>query len=67
MWVKVAPALDLKKYGEILSRYGLEKYGERLSDIVGGAEKEFSYLGIEDRRKSEGKALLSIKMPFFSS
>lgn len=43
--------VDLRKYSEILSRYGLEKYRERLSEIVRGAEKEFSYLGIENPRK----------------
>lgn len=43
--------VDLEKYGEILSEHNLEKYRERLSEIVREAEKEFSYLGIENLRK----------------
>lgn len=43
--------VDLEKYSEILSKYGLEKYGERLDEIVKDAKKEFSYLGIENLRK----------------
>ncbi|KXB05833.1 hypothetical protein AKJ52_02950 [candidate division MSBL1 archaeon SCGC-AAA382C18] len=43
--------VDLEKYTEILSKYGLEEYGERLGEIVRDAKKEFSYLGIENLRK----------------
>ncbi|KXA93236.1 hypothetical protein AKJ64_01085 [candidate division MSBL1 archaeon SCGC-AAA259E17] len=43
--------VDFKKYKEILSKYNLETYRERLVEIVREAEKEFSYLGIENFRK----------------
>lgn len=43
--------MDYEKYYGILSKYGLEKYAERLRNIVKNAKKEFSYLGIENLRK----------------
>lgn len=43
--------VDLEKYMEILSEHHLEKYKDRLCDIVREAEKEFSYLGMENLRK----------------
>lgn len=43
--------VDLEKYQKILAKYDLKSYKERLIEIVNGAEKEFSYLGIENLRK----------------
>lgn len=43
--------VDFKKYKKIRLRYHLENYKERLIEIVREAEKEFSYLGIEDLRE----------------
>lgn len=43
--------VDLEKYQKILAKYDLKNYKERLIEIVNGAEKEFSYLGIENLRK----------------
>ncbi len=43
--------IDHERYYGILSKDGLEKYSERLRNIVNNAKKEFSYLGVENLRK----------------
>lgn len=45
--------VDLKEYYHLLDRYGLTGYRRRLITLVRNAEKEFSYLGIENPRKQK--------------
>lgn len=56
--------VDLEKYQKILAKHDLKNYKERLIEIVNGAEKEFSYLGIENLRKRKllrGKIIEELK------
>lgn len=43
--------LEIKKYFDLINKYNLEKYPERLKEIIRIAKKEFEYLGIRDLRK----------------
>jgi len=45
--------VNFEKYNELAKSFRLEGYKKRLREIVSGAQKEFSYLGISDLRKAK--------------
>ncbi len=43
--------VEIKKYFDLIKKYGLKDYPSRLREIIKSAKKEFEYLGIKDLRK----------------
>ena len=43
--------IEMKKYFNLIKKYGLKYYPVRLKDIIKTAKKEFEYLGIKNPRK----------------